>query len=99
MYTSVCAQNDALFSVGNCFFYIQRCSNELAYDFTLYDRKMNPLDGGITDFDGDLEESYDPFRLAAKKLAEYFGLSGSVEEIRLTDNILDKLFRKQYRFA
>ena len=99
MYTSICAQNEALFSVGNCFCYIQRCSNELAYDFTLYDRKMNPLDGGVTDFDGDLEESCDPFRLAAKRLAEYFDLSGSIEEIRLTDNILDKLFRKQYRFA
>ena len=99
MYTSVCAQNDALFSVGSCFLYIQRCSDELAYDFTLYDHRMNPLDGGAADFDGDPEESCDPFRLAARMLAEYFELSGVIEELRLTDNIPDRLSRKQYRFA
>ena len=99
MYTSICAQNDALFSIGNCYLYVQHCSGELAYDFTLYDRRMCPLDGGVTDFDGDLEESSEPFRLAAKKIAEYFDLHGKIEEIRLSGDTVDRLFRNRFCFA
>jgi len=91
MYIRILAELDALFTIGSRFIlYIQHRSDELAYDFTLYDMDFHLLDGGVSDFDGDIEES--GFDAAARKIAEYFGLCGAVEPVEITESIEEKLF-------